>query len=176
MNFRPISVKIFWLGWTSLELTQMKSCKGRIYDQRATALAPLKACPQANPVQSQRLKQLMAGLDPLGLKEKIEQKLRAILRQQVRPSLHQSGLESANPSADLNKRRLRRPALWLVCSDPRSPPLTLPKLFFPSVSFLIQATRASRIPQESRFGRLDRPMNRLRIPTTHGFSPPASYS
>src|SRR5262249_17848176 len=57
------------------------------------------------------------------------------------PSLHQSGLESANPSADLNKRRLRRPALWLVCSDPRSPLLTLPKLFFPLVSFLIQATR-----------------------------------
>src|SRR5205823_10678694 len=32
-----------------------------------------------------------------------------------------SGLEIANPSADLNKRRLRPPAVWLVCSDPRSP-------------------------------------------------------
>jgi hypothetical protein len=30
----------------------------------------------------------MAGLDPFALKEKIEQKLRAILRRQIRPSLH----------------------------------------------------------------------------------------
>ena len=66
------------------------SCKRRIYDQPATPLARLKACPQANPVQIARLEQLMAGLDPFGLKEKIEQKLRAILRQQVRPSLHQA--------------------------------------------------------------------------------------
>ena len=66
------------------------SCKRRIYDQPATPLARLKGCPQANPVQIARLEQLMAGLDPFGLKEKIEQKLRAILRQQVRPSLHQA--------------------------------------------------------------------------------------
>jgi len=66
------------------------SCKRRIYDQPATPLARLKACPQANPVQIAPLEQLMAGLDPFGLKEKIEQKLRAILRQQVRPSLHQA--------------------------------------------------------------------------------------
>ncbi len=66
------------------------SCKRRIYDQPATPLARLKACPQANPVQIARLEQLMVGLDPFALKEKIEQKLRAILRQQVRPSLHQA--------------------------------------------------------------------------------------
>src|SRR5437773_2372745 len=46
------------------------SCKRRIYDQPATPLARLKACPQANPVQIARLEQLMARLDPFGLKEK----------------------------------------------------------------------------------------------------------
>ena len=52
------------------------SCKRRIYDQPATPLARLKACPQTNPVQIARLDIPMAGLDPFGLKEKIEQKLR----------------------------------------------------------------------------------------------------
>src|SRR6266705_1142463 len=40
-----------------------------------------------------------------------------------------SGLEIANPSADLNKRRLRRPAVWLVCSDPRSPSYSAKTIF-----------------------------------------------
>ena len=66
------------------------SRKKRVYDQPATPFARLKACPQANPVQIAPLEQLMAGLDPFGLKKKIEQKLRAILRQQVRASLHQA--------------------------------------------------------------------------------------
>ncbi len=66
------------------------SCKRRIYDQSATSLARLKVCPQANPVQIARLEQLMAGLDPFGLKEKSSKKLPAILRQQVRLSLHQA--------------------------------------------------------------------------------------
>ena len=86
------------------------SCKRRIYDQPATPLARLKACPQANPGQIASLEQLMAGLDPFGLKEKIEQKLRAILRQQSALTAP-SGVEIANPSAHLNKRRLRRPAV-----------------------------------------------------------------
>jgi hypothetical protein len=71
--------------------TEIKgSGKRRIYDHPATPLARLKACPQADPAQIARLEQLMARLDPFALKKKIEQKLRAILRQQVRPSLHQA--------------------------------------------------------------------------------------
>ena len=69
--------------------TQCKgSRKQRIYDQPATPFARLKACPQSDPAQVARLEQIVARLDPFALKEKIEQKLRAILRQAVRPSLH----------------------------------------------------------------------------------------
>ena len=64
------------------------SRKRRIYDQPATPFARLKACCQADPVQIARLEQVMARLDPFVLKEKIEKKLHAILRQAVRPSLH----------------------------------------------------------------------------------------
>jgi hypothetical protein len=71
--------------------TEIKgSRKRRIYDQPATPFARLKACPKADPVQIERLEQLLARLDPFALKEKIEQKLRAILRREVRPSLHQA--------------------------------------------------------------------------------------
>jgi hypothetical protein len=64
------------------------SRKRRIYDQPATPFARLKACPQVDPSQIAPLEQLVARLDPFVLKEKIEQKLRAILRQAVRSSLH----------------------------------------------------------------------------------------
>jgi hypothetical protein len=66
------------------------SRKRRIYDQPATPFARLKACPQADPAQVARLEQLMAQLDPFDLKEKIEKKLRAILRREVHPSLHKA--------------------------------------------------------------------------------------
>jgi hypothetical protein len=66
------------------------SRKRRIYDQPATPFARLKACPQADPAQIAALEQLLATLDPFALKKKIEQKLRAILRQEVRPSLHKA--------------------------------------------------------------------------------------
>ena len=74
------------------------SRKRRIYDPPATPFARLKACPQANPVQIARLEQLMARLDPFGLKEKIEQKLRAILRQASPPFTAQRGVEIASPA------------------------------------------------------------------------------
>ena len=65
--------------------TEIKgSYKRRIYDQPATPFARLKACSQADPAQIVRLEQLIAQLDPFALKEKIEQKLRAILRREVR--------------------------------------------------------------------------------------------
>ena len=60
------------------------SCKRRIYDQPATPFTRLKACSQADPAQIARLEQLMARLDPFALKETIEQKLRTILRREVR--------------------------------------------------------------------------------------------
>ena len=66
------------------------SRKRRLYDQPATPFARLKACSQADPIQIARLEQLMARLDPFALKEKIEQKLRAILRREIRPSLHKA--------------------------------------------------------------------------------------
>ena len=66
------------------------SRKRRIYDQPATPFARLKACPQADPAKIARLEQLLARLDPFALKEKIERKLRAILRREVRPSLHEA--------------------------------------------------------------------------------------
>jgi hypothetical protein len=67
--------------------TEIKgSRKRRIYDKAATPFARLKACPQAEPEQIARLEKLLATLDPFVLKEKIEQKLRAILRHEVRRS------------------------------------------------------------------------------------------
>lgn len=65
--------------------TEIKgSCKRRIYDQPATPFKRLKACSQADPAQIARLEQIMAKLDPFTLKKKIEQKLRAILRREIR--------------------------------------------------------------------------------------------
>jgi hypothetical protein len=66
------------------------SRKRRIYDQPATPFARLKACPKADPAKIAPLEQLLATLDPFAVKRKIEEKLRAILRQQVRPSLHKA--------------------------------------------------------------------------------------
>jgi hypothetical protein len=45
--------------------------------------------------------------------------------------------------AQLNKRRLRRPAVWLVFSVARQQhKYSSSKIIFPSVSFLIDATRS----------------------------------
>jgi hypothetical protein len=71
--------------------TEIKgSRKRRIYDQAATPFARLKACPQADPAKIASLEQLLVTLDPFALKKTIEKKLRAILRQEVRPSLHKA--------------------------------------------------------------------------------------
>jgi hypothetical protein len=65
--------------------TEIKgSRKRRIYDLPATPFARLKACPQRDPAQIARLEKLLVALDPFELKEKIEKKLRAILRHEVR--------------------------------------------------------------------------------------------
>jgi hypothetical protein len=65
--------------------TEIKgSRKRRIYDKAATPFERLKASPQVEPEQIARLEKLLAALDPFELKEKIEQKLRVILRHQVR--------------------------------------------------------------------------------------------
>lgn len=66
------------------------SRKRRIYDQPATAFARLKACERTDPAQIVRLEKLLANLDPFDLKQKIEQRLRRILRHQVRPRLVQA--------------------------------------------------------------------------------------
>jgi hypothetical protein len=64
--------------------TEIKgSHKRRIYDRPATPFERLKACPQAQRAQLARLQKLFVSLDPFELKEKIEQKLRAILRHEV---------------------------------------------------------------------------------------------
>jgi hypothetical protein len=68
--------------------TEIKgSRKRRVYDRPATPFERLKACPQADPAQIARLEKLLAGLDPFALKETIEQKLRGILRHEVRRPL-----------------------------------------------------------------------------------------
>ena len=61
--------------------------KRRIYDQPATPFARLKASEKADPAQIAKLEKLLVRLDPFALKEKIEQKLRVILRYQVRRQL-----------------------------------------------------------------------------------------
>jgi hypothetical protein len=61
------------------------SRKRRIYDEPATPFERLKASQEVDPAQIARLEKLLATLDPFELKEKIEQKLRVILRHQVRP-------------------------------------------------------------------------------------------
>ena len=67
--------------------TEIKgSRKRRIYDKAATPFARLKASGAVAPEQMARLEKLRATLDPFVLKEIIEQKLRAILRHQVRRS------------------------------------------------------------------------------------------
>ena len=63
------------------------SRKRRIYDRPATPFQRLKASGQIDPAQIERLETLLSGLDPFALKQKIEQKLRAILRYQVRRPL-----------------------------------------------------------------------------------------
>lgn len=69
--------------------TEIKgSRKRRIYDLPATPFARLKACSQSDPAQIARLEKLFATLDPFELTAKIEQKLRAILRHEIRRPLH----------------------------------------------------------------------------------------
>ena len=63
------------------------SRKGRIYDQPATPFARLKAATRVDPAQIAELEKLTAKLDPFALKEKIERKLRTILRHQIRRPL-----------------------------------------------------------------------------------------
>lgn len=67
--------------------TEIKgSRKRRIYDKAATPFERLKASGAVAPEQMVRLEKLRATLDPFVLKEIIEQKLRTILRHQVRRS------------------------------------------------------------------------------------------
>jgi hypothetical protein len=66
------------------------SRKRRIYDRPATPFARLKASAKADPAQIAKLEKLLAGLDPFELKEKIEQKLRVILRHLVGRPLGQA--------------------------------------------------------------------------------------
>ena len=71
--------------------TEIKgSRKRRIYDLPATPFARLQACPQSDPAQLARLGKLLATLDPFELKERIEQKLRAILRHEIRRPIYQA--------------------------------------------------------------------------------------
>lgn len=68
--------------------TEIKgSQKRRIYDRPATPFERLKACPQAQRAQLAKMHKLFVSLDPFALKEKIEQKLRAVLRHEVRRPL-----------------------------------------------------------------------------------------
>ena len=55
------------------------SRKKRIYDKPATPFERLKACAGVDPVQIQRLEELMATLNPFELKRRIEKKLRKVL-------------------------------------------------------------------------------------------------
>jgi hypothetical protein len=72
---------------------------------------------QADPAQLAQLDKLFAQLDPFVLKETIEAKLRPVLRFQVRrfAAKRRSRLRS-RAGTHLNKRRLRRPAVGLICS------------------------------------------------------------
>ena len=66
--------------------TEIKgSRKRRLYDKPATPFERLKACGQVELAQITCLEKLLSTLDPFALKEKIEQKLRAILRHELRP-------------------------------------------------------------------------------------------
>lgn len=56
------------------------SRKKRIYDKPATPFERLKACPQVDPKQIERLEKLKATLNPFKLKRSIEGKLRRVLR------------------------------------------------------------------------------------------------
>ena len=68
--------------------TEVKgSAKRRVYDQPATPFERLKACPKADPARLGELEEIFARLDPFALKEKIEKKLRAIMRLEVRGSM-----------------------------------------------------------------------------------------
>jgi hypothetical protein len=68
--------------------TEIKgSHKRRIYDRPATPFERLKASPQAERAQLARMQKLFVSLDPFELKEKIEQKLRAVLRHEVQRPL-----------------------------------------------------------------------------------------
>lgn len=60
------------------------SQKKRVYDEPATPFERLKRSGQVDPAQLMGLEKLLATLDPFALKEKIEHKLRVILRHQVR--------------------------------------------------------------------------------------------
>lgn len=66
------------------------SRKRRVYDRPATPFERLKASGQIDQAQIERLEKLLTGLDPFVLKQKIEQKLRAVLRYQVRRPLEQA--------------------------------------------------------------------------------------
>jgi hypothetical protein len=56
------------------------SRKKRVYDQPMTPFERLKACPDADPEQLERMEKLKATLDPFKLKTTIERKLRRVLR------------------------------------------------------------------------------------------------
>ena len=65
--------------------TEIKgSQKRRIYDRPATPFERLQASPQTKQAELARMQKLFVSLDPFALKEKIEQKLRAVLRHEVR--------------------------------------------------------------------------------------------
>jgi hypothetical protein len=66
------------------------SRKRRVYDRPATPFERLKASGQIDQAQIERLEKLLTGLDPFVLKQKIEQKLRAVLRYQVRRPLERA--------------------------------------------------------------------------------------
>jgi hypothetical protein len=70
--------------------TEVQGSRKRcVHDQ--PALCPFESLrSQADLAQIARLEELLASLDPFALKEKIEQKLRAILRHQVRRPLHKA--------------------------------------------------------------------------------------
>jgi hypothetical protein len=66
------------------------SGKRRVYDRPATPFERLKASGQIDQAQIERLEKLLTSLDPFVLKQKIEQKLRAVLRYKVRRPLEQA--------------------------------------------------------------------------------------
>ena len=102
--------------------TQCKgSRKQRIYDQPATPFARLKGLSSERPSPSRTFGTNRGQARSIRLEGKDRAKIARDFASSSAPLTAQRGVESACPSAGLNKRRLRRPAIELVCSDPRSP-------------------------------------------------------